>query len=127
MTDGKRSRVDEANARAVTQLRVQIGNQRYQERGHQLDEALIADQRGKLAVQVALHILDVIGLEYAVVRLLEQDHNGHHFAGVHLRRAQTLSLTHREQGVVPSRGKLLPVIVYGTKAFESTHNGTSWG
>ena len=88
---------------------------------------MIADQGGKLAVQVALHVLRVIGFERPVVRLLEEDDNGHHFAWVHLGWAHTLSLTHREQVMVPSRGKLLPEIVYGTKEFEYTHSGTSWG
>jgi hypothetical protein len=77
-------------------------------------------------VQVALHVLNVKGFERAVVRVLEQDHNRHHFTGVHLRRAQALSLTLREQGDVPGWSKLLPEIVYRTKEFEYTHNGTSW-
>ena len=75
-------------------------------------------------MQVALDVLSVVGLERPVVGLLEQDHNGHHFAGVHLRHAHTLSLTRREQGLVPARGKLLPEIVYGTKEFEYTHRWT---
>ena len=42
VADGKRGGVDEADARATAQLCVQIGHQRHQQRGHQLDEALIA-------------------------------------------------------------------------------------
>jgi len=65
-TDGKRGRVDEADAATAAQLRMQIGHQWNQQRGHQLDEALIVQQGGKLAVQVALHVLRVIGLERPV-------------------------------------------------------------
>jgi hypothetical protein len=98
-----------------------IGHQRHQERGHQLDKAVIAHQGGKLAVKVALDILGVIRFERPVVGLMEHDDNGHHFAGVHLGRTQALSLTRREQGTLPVRRKLLPEIVYGTKQFEYTH------
>ena len=45
----------------MTQLGVQIGYQRYQQPGRQLDETLITQQGGKLAVQVALDVLGVIG------------------------------------------------------------------
>ena len=69
-------------------------------------------------MQVALHVLGVIGLEGTIVGLLEQDDDGYHFAGAHLPQAHTLSLTRRKQGVVPARSKLLPEIVYGTKEFE---------
>jgi hypothetical protein len=58
---------------------------------------------------------------------MEEDHERHQFARMHLRRAQALSLTRHEQGAVPVRRKLLPEIVYGTKQVESTHSGTSWG
>jgi hypothetical protein len=57
---------------------------------------------------------------------MKEDHDRHHFARMHLGWAQALSLTRREQGVVPVRRKLLPEIVYGTKQFEYTHSGTSW-
>jgi hypothetical protein len=126
VADGKRGGVDKANTTTAAQLRMQIGHQWYQQGRHQLDEALVAHQGRKLAVQMTLDIFGVVGFERAVVRLLEQDHNGHHFAGMHLRLTQTLSLTLHEQGRVPGRSKLLPEIVYGTKDFEYTHNGTSW-
>ncbi len=60
MADRKRRRVDETDAGASAQLGMQIGHQWHQDRGHQLDEALIANLRGKLVVQVALDVLDVI-------------------------------------------------------------------
>ena len=82
---------------------------------------LQVEQGRELAVQVALHVLGVIGLEGTIVGLLEQDDDGYHFAGAHLPQAHTLSLTRRKQGVVPARSKLLPEIVYGTKEFEYTN------
>ncbi len=42
VADGKRSGVDEADASAATQLRVQVGDQWNEDRGHQLHEARIA-------------------------------------------------------------------------------------
>ena len=72
-------------------------------------------------MQVALHILGIIGFERPVVGLMEQDDDGHHFAGIHLGRAQALSLTRRQQGTLPVRRELLPEIVHGTKEFEYTH------
>jgi hypothetical protein len=58
---------------------VQIGHERHEDGGHQLDKTLIAHQCWKLAVQMLLHILGVIGFEVAIVRLMEQDQNGHDF------------------------------------------------
>ena len=63
---------------------------------------------------MTLDILEGVGFERAVVRLLEEDHNGHRFARLHLCLTQTLALSFREQGRVPRRRKLLPEIVYGT-------------
>ena len=107
---------------ATAQLRVQIGHQWHQDGGHQLHEARIAHQGGKLAAQMTLDILGVIGFERSIMGLMKQDHNGHEFAGVHLGRAQALSLSRRQQCVVPVWCKLLPEIVYGTKQFEYTHS-----
>ena len=74
-------------------------------------------------MQVALHILGVIGFERPVVRLMEQDQNGHDFTGMQVGWAHTLALSRGEQVLLPSRRKLLPKIVYGTKQFEYTHKG----
>ena len=93
VADGKRSGVDEADASAATQLRVQVGDQRNEDRGHQLHEARIAHQGGKLAAQMTVDILGVVGFECPVVRLLEQDDNGHHFTGIHLAWAYALVLS----------------------------------
>ena len=91
--DRERGGVDEADARAAAQLRVQIGHQRNQDGRHQLHEARIADQRGKLAAQVTVNVLGVIGFECPVMGLLKKDEDGHDFAGIHLGRAQALSLS----------------------------------
>jgi hypothetical protein len=56
-------------------------------------EAVIAHQGWELTLQVALHILGVIGFEGAIVGLMEQDHDGHHFTWMQLRRAHALSLS----------------------------------
>jgi hypothetical protein len=78
---------------AATQLRMQVGYQRNQDRGHQLHEARIAHQGGKLAAQMTLDILSVIGFERARAGLMKQDHDSHEFAGIHLSRAVPYLLT----------------------------------
>src|SRR5256885_4237280 len=92
VADRKRGGVDKADTCTVAKLRVQIGHQWHQHGGHQLHEALIAHQGRKLAVQVTLNILRVIGFEGAVMGLLEQDEDGHDFTGIQLGRTQALSL-----------------------------------
>jgi hypothetical protein len=77
---------------AATQLRVQIGHQWDKDCGHQLDKTPIAHQGGKLAAQMTLDILGVVGFEGAIVRLLEQNDNRHDLTRVHLAWAQALSL-----------------------------------
>ncbi len=78
-------------AATAAQLRVQIGHQWNQKCGHQLDEAVIAHQAGKLTAQMLLDILGAIRFERPIVGLMEQDHYRHEFARVHLRWTQTLS------------------------------------
>jgi hypothetical protein len=73
-------------------------------------------------VQVTLHVLGVIRFEGAILGLVEQDDDGHDLAGIHLGRAQALSLSCAQQVMLPARNKLLPEIVYGTKQVEYTHN-----
>ena len=80
----KGSGVDEADTATLAQLRMQVGHQRNQDGGHQLDKARIAHQRWKLAAQMTMYILDVRGFERAIVRLMKQNDNGHDLAGIHL-------------------------------------------
>ena len=72
VADRKGGGVDEADAATVAQLRMQIGHQRNQDGGHQLDKARIAHQRWKLAAQMTMDILDVIGFERPIVGLINR-------------------------------------------------------
>lgn len=92
VTDGKGSGVDETDAGAATQVCVQVGDQWHKNRGHQLHEAVIAHQSWELTLQVALHILGVIGFEGSRVGLMEQDNNRHDLTWMQLSRAQALAL-----------------------------------
>ena len=127
VADGKRGGVNEANACTLTQSRMQIGHQGHQHRGHQLDKARIAHQCWKLAAQMALHIFSVIGFERAIVRLVEQDENGHDLTWMHLGQTVALALSTGQQFLLPLRRKLLPEIIYRTKEFEYTHRWTLLG
>src|SRR5205823_6572904 len=93
VADGKGSGVDEADAATLTQLCVQIGHQGHQHRGHQLDKTPIAHQGGKLAAQVTVDILGVVGFEGAIVRLVKQDQDGHDLAGMELGWTYTVALS----------------------------------
>ena len=124
VTDGKGGGVDKADAATLTQLGMQIGHQRNQDSGHQLDKARVAHQDRKLTAQMTVDIFGIVGFEGAVVRLVEQDENGHDFTGMHVGQTDALALPRCQQIVVPAWGKLLPKIVYGTKEFEYTHRWT---
>ena len=45
--------------------------------GYQFDEAVVLDRLGKLAVQMAEHIDQVVGLEIPKVQLVKEDQNRH--------------------------------------------------
>ena len=79
VTDGKGGGVDKADAATLTQLGMQIGHQWNQHGGHQLDKARVAHQDRKLTAQMTVDIFGIVGFEGAVVRLVEQDENGHDF------------------------------------------------
>ncbi len=121
VADAQPGRVDKADARTLTHLGVQVGDQRHEQAGHQLDKALVAHLLGKLAAQVALDVLRIIRFEGAVMGLLEQDQDRHHLAGMHLCGSHSLELACRKQCALPFGRELQPEIVYGTKQFEYTH------
>ena len=61
------------------------------------------------------------------MRLLEQDHNRHHFARIHLSGSHALLLACRQQFALPLGCEPHHEIVDGTKHFEYTHGRPSWG
>jgi hypothetical protein len=65
VADGQRGGVEEADARALTHRRVQLGHQRQQHARQELDEARVAHQLGNLGAQMPLDILGGVGLERA--------------------------------------------------------------
>jgi hypothetical protein len=70
---------------------------------------------------MTLDVFGVIGFKRAIVRLMKQDEDGHDLAGMQLGWPQALALSSCQQVLMPTRRKLLPEIVYGTKEFEYTH------
>jgi len=50
--------------------------------GDQFHKAPVADEPGKFAAEVDLHVLEIEGLEIPAVRRVEEDQNGHDFAQV---------------------------------------------
>jgi len=80
MADSERGGIDETDARATAQTRVQIGEQADKSGRHELDEPLVGDQTGELALPVTTDVLGVEGLEVAVARLMEGDEYRYDFA-----------------------------------------------
>jgi hypothetical protein len=91
MTDDEGSGIDEADPSAMTITADQISAQGNQHPGHQLDEASIAYQLGELRAQARLDILGVVGLEVAVMALVEVDHDGDYFADRQLALAEPVA------------------------------------
>jgi hypothetical protein len=86
--DSQLGGVNEVDDRTTPQLRVQIGHHRHQHGGHQLDKARIAHQARKLAAQMTVDVLGVVGFEGSVMDLLKQDDKRHDLAGMDLVRHQ---------------------------------------
>jgi hypothetical protein len=93
MTDGERSRVDEADARAGPQLRVQIDRQGNKEARHQLHEAGVTEEARKILAEGGLHVTGVERLEGAIAGLLEENQDGQDLRRVQPRRPSASALS----------------------------------
>jgi hypothetical protein len=80
VADLDRSRVNEGDAPARPEARVQKSGQRQDDFALQFNEPLIADQVWKFSPQMHAQALRVVGLEIAEAGGLKQDGNRHHFA-----------------------------------------------
>jgi 1-acyl-sn-glycerol-3-phosphate acyltransferase len=80
MTHGQWGRVHKRNAATVAQAGLQIGAERTNGWWHQFHKALLAHGLRKLAVQLAAHIRQVLGLEVTKPHLVKVNHAGHTFA-----------------------------------------------
>ena len=78
VTDRKGGGVDEADAGAVAQLRMQIGAPVGQEPWASTPRSSESEpSRGAQLAQMTLDVLGVIGFERAIVRLMKEDEDGH--------------------------------------------------
>src|SRR5262249_51357006 len=127
MADLQRRRVDKADAGAAAHLLVEIGEEWDNDRRHQLHEALLAHQRGKLAAQVPLDMLGVGGLEGAVGGAMEPEKKGHDLAGVQLWGASPAAPAAGELLRFPARRESLPELIHRAEHVEYTHYDTSSG
>jgi hypothetical protein len=92
VADHQGGRVDEADARALSQLCVQVDGERYEETRHEVDEAGVTDQLRELSAQVGLHVLGIEPFEGAISRLLKEDENRHDLCRMQPCRASAASL-----------------------------------
>ena len=79
ITDGEGSGIHETDPGAAAQAGEQIGTQQPQHTWHELYEAPVANQMGKLPTQVYAHMLAVVGFEGAIVALMKVNEEGHDF------------------------------------------------
>ena len=80
VTDRQRGGIDEGNASDRSQACFEIETQRPECLRHQFDKPGVADQMRKLARQVPLHVLGIVGLEIAIARHMEVDDDCHDLA-----------------------------------------------
>jgi len=92
MADRQRGRVDEADARALSALDVQVDGQGHEEARHEIDKAGIGHQLRKLVAQMDLDVLEVEPLEGAIPRLLEEDEDGEDLGRMEPGRASPTAL-----------------------------------
>src|SRR6185437_11473355 len=119
-TDTQGGGVNEADACAGAELRVEIDGQGDHDPWHEGDEAGVADQLRELSAQMALDVLGVVALEGAVARLLEQDQDRHDLAGMQP-RCTAATATGRHLLPLPPRRKLLPERIHRVEQVEYTH------
>ena len=98
--------------------RLHISTERPKGRGHQFDEALIADCVGELPTQIAEDVGQIIGLAVAKAHLVEVDHNDDDFTHRYLPPMPTRSLAMRSQRLVPVGKKGLAKRIDMVKEFE---------
>ncbi len=78
MADCQARGVDKRDAVTGAKTGMQIDAQRDERGGKERDKARRADQARKLATQIDANVFAVEGCEGALVRLMEQDQDGHH-------------------------------------------------
>src|SRR3954471_21550903 len=111
MTNGQGQAVEEGNTARVAQTGPQIGRQRHQHRRQALNQALIADQMGKLGPPVTAHLFAVEMLEGAVIRVLKRYDQRHDFAHAQMTGPTTMPTRSGQKMLVPSRSKGLIEVV----------------
>src|SRR3954447_24798947 len=95
-----------------------IGRQRHQHRQQALNQALIADQMGKLGPPVTAHLFAVEMLEGAIIRVLKRYHQRHDFAHAQM-TGTTMPTRSGQEMLVPSRSKgLIEVVEIEIKGYD---------
>lgn len=117
ITDGKRGRINEADACTGSIAALQIGEQWNRQAGDQSHKARITDQVWEFTSQMHLDRLRVIGFEVAIMRLVKMDENRHHLALTQPACPLALFPGGKLAGV-PLRCKLSHEIIDITKQFE---------
>lgn len=127
VADGEWRRVNEADPRTRPILGMQIGHQRHDDARQQFDQAWIAEQVGKLGVQIDTDMLGIERFEGAVARYLKQDQHRHDLTRMESCRPLALSPI-RQLFLLPYRLELLPKRIHRTiqrLQVEYTHDNAS--
>ncbi len=118
VTDDQGGRVHQAQPATAASTRIQVRTQRHEDGRHHADKARVTDQPWKLAPQMHGDILGVIGFEGSIMRLVEMDENGHHFALAQLACPSPCDGSAVQLALVPMGSKRLPEIIDSTEQFE---------
>jgi hypothetical protein len=102
---------------------MQIDTQRKERGREELDEACIADKRGKLAAEMQANLVGIECFEGAVMRLVKQNQNRHNLTQGKLAAAIALFVATHQAVLVLFRLKGLAKVIDSAKEFQYTHGG----
>ena len=124
VADNTGRRINEGDLRGVAPAGHQETAQGDQRGWHQLDKAVVADQRGEVGTPTLHDVFDEDVLEGAGAGQLEGDDDGHNLT--HAQRPASLpsDLASIEQSTLPERFEVEAQVVYGTEQCDTIHNGT---
>jgi hypothetical protein len=114
MANCKCGRVDETDTCTRSVVAIEVRKHRYEHVRNESDKPLVAHLVWKLASEMDLDILGVVGFERSVLRLMKRDENGHDLTRMHGSRSLAL-LAILNLGLLPLWGKTHPEIIDSTE------------
>jgi hypothetical protein len=111
VADPQRSGVNQANPSTRTATGIQVSTQQDQHTRYQGDKTGIANQVREFSLQLDVNVLQVVGFEVTVTRLMKMDENSHDFTVAQFATALALTATAGQLIVLPVGCKKLAEII----------------